>query len=550
MASAEEYAAWIVKNADKKGTPQFDTVAKAYSLAKTSIAQPKEGMATAAARRQEVNPDMSGALIGAGENVASLATGAAGQVLGGLAGIGQGVKNLFVEGGMPAGERVEQVQGAMTYQPRTDTGKDIAQGLDSVLGILPRFAERTGEKAAELTNPAVGAAVNTAIQAAPSILGKLAKAPVSKALAKSTAEAAKQTALAAPKAEALTAAKKAGYVIPPAEANPSLPNRVIEGFAGQPKVQQLASTKNQAVTNDLTRKALGVPDDVPLSIEALQDVRKQAGLAYEDVRNAGRVKTDGAFQSDLSNIVSKYVGAEKDFPRMAKADIKDAVDSAKVKEFDAGSGIDAIKIQRELADKAFRGGDTGLGKAHKAIADALESQIDRHLKESRLALGDTHAIEQFQAARKLIAQTYDVQKALKGNDIDARVLGKQYEKGRLTGDLATVGQFGSMFKGAAQTGGKNAYVPGLWETMGMGGMGGLAGLGIGGVGTAPVAAAVAAGASRPLARGLITSRAYQNAAVNSPTYAPSRTLQGANALLKNPQILNALAIAASQQDGN
>ena len=35
MASADDYAAWIVQNADKRGTPEFDTVAKAYQLAKT-----------------------------------------------------------------------------------------------------------------------------------------------------------------------------------------------------------------------------------------------------------------------------------------------------------------------------------------------------------------------------------------------------------------------------------------------------------------------------------------------------------------------------------
>ena len=34
MASAEEYAQWIVNNADKKGTPEFQTVAKAYEEAK------------------------------------------------------------------------------------------------------------------------------------------------------------------------------------------------------------------------------------------------------------------------------------------------------------------------------------------------------------------------------------------------------------------------------------------------------------------------------------------------------------------------------------
>lgn len=34
MATAEQYAQWIVANKDKKGTPEFDTVAKAYQLAK------------------------------------------------------------------------------------------------------------------------------------------------------------------------------------------------------------------------------------------------------------------------------------------------------------------------------------------------------------------------------------------------------------------------------------------------------------------------------------------------------------------------------------
>jgi hypothetical protein len=40
MATAEEYGAWIVKNADKKGTPEFETVATAYKQAR---AQEQEG---------------------------------------------------------------------------------------------------------------------------------------------------------------------------------------------------------------------------------------------------------------------------------------------------------------------------------------------------------------------------------------------------------------------------------------------------------------------------------------------------------------------------
>jgi len=42
MASAEEYANWIVNNADKKGTPEFETVARAYRIAKAPPVQAQE----------------------------------------------------------------------------------------------------------------------------------------------------------------------------------------------------------------------------------------------------------------------------------------------------------------------------------------------------------------------------------------------------------------------------------------------------------------------------------------------------------------------------
>lgn len=41
MASAEDYANWIVSNQDKKGTPEFDTVAQAYKVARGQSAQTK-----------------------------------------------------------------------------------------------------------------------------------------------------------------------------------------------------------------------------------------------------------------------------------------------------------------------------------------------------------------------------------------------------------------------------------------------------------------------------------------------------------------------------
>jgi hypothetical protein len=58
MATVDEYAAWIVKNADKKGTPEFDTVAAAYKDAKsqTMMGRVAQGAQDAATYQPPVQP--------------------------------------------------------------------------------------------------------------------------------------------------------------------------------------------------------------------------------------------------------------------------------------------------------------------------------------------------------------------------------------------------------------------------------------------------------------------------------------------------------------
>lgn len=46
MATAEEYARWLVSNQDKKGTPEFDTVAKAYQQIRGSVGKDYKAMST------------------------------------------------------------------------------------------------------------------------------------------------------------------------------------------------------------------------------------------------------------------------------------------------------------------------------------------------------------------------------------------------------------------------------------------------------------------------------------------------------------------------
>lgn len=110
----------------------------------------------------------------------------------GLAGLGQGIKNL-VSPGMTAGNRVEQVQQAMTYQPRTPAGKAVAGAITYPLKKIAQAGDYVGRGVADSApreddvvrrpdraniprrmegSPLAGAVANTTIQALPSLFLK------------------------------------------------------------------------------------------------------------------------------------------------------------------------------------------------------------------------------------------------------------------------------------------------------------------------------------------------------------------------------------------
>ena len=60
-------------------------------------------------------------------------------------------------------------------------------------------------------------------------------------------------------------------------------------------------------------------------------------------------------------------------------------------------------------------------------------------------------LPQLKAARQRIAKTYEIEKALKGENVDAVALGRALDKGKpLSGLMRDVAEFGQTFKGAAQ----------------------------------------------------------------------------------------------------
>lgn len=165
-----------IRNADKAG--DSESVRKLGAYLQTMNTPPPPPVAPAAPPKMFDDSSTAGKIMNQGvgndEAALSLGSSAIATPIAGLAGMAQGVKN-WVSPGMSAAERVAQVQNAMTYQPRTQEGKDALETVSKPAQWLGEGADKAGQVASDVTgSPAVGAAVNTGIQALPAIVMKRA----------------------------------------------------------------------------------------------------------------------------------------------------------------------------------------------------------------------------------------------------------------------------------------------------------------------------------------------------------------------------------------
>lgn len=263
-----------------------------------------------------------------------------------------------------------------------------------------------------------------------------------------------------PRLQVLQEAQAEGYRVPPATTNPTAANKIREGIAGKLTTAQAASAKNQGVTNRLAARALGLPEDQPITTEAINQVRQQAGQAYEAVKAAGRLTADKQYADDLAQIGAKYRGAAKDFPEIAKSEVTDAVEFMSKSEFDADSAIDVVKILRDKSDAAYGSGNKSVGKAYRELAKAAEDVIERNLaSRGKDASG---ILKAYRAARQLIAKTYTVERALNvstGNVAAPKIAARLAKGEPLSEELRQVGQFAQAFPKAARE--FNESLPGI-----------------------------------------------------------------------------------------
>tara|TARA_B110000503_G_scaffold105933_1_gene158124 strand:+ start:1759 stop:3693 length:1935 start_codon:yes stop_codon:yes gene_type:complete len=167
MATADKYAEWIVNNAGKKGTPQFETVRQAYMEAKAeeSAALSKQPVARAQSPKVE-DLGFGQGMLGLGETALAVGTGALATPFAGLAGLAA-MPFVGAEGSTGI---IDSIQSAATYEPRTEAGKQIMGGIAKPLQALASGQQSLGNYVTDATgSPALG----TAAQVAPDVVASL-----------------------------------------------------------------------------------------------------------------------------------------------------------------------------------------------------------------------------------------------------------------------------------------------------------------------------------------------------------------------------------------
>ena len=274
-----------------------------------------------------------------------------------------------------------------------------AAALGAASGAI-QPTEGTGER---LKNMAVGGAIGGGAQ----WLGSEGARMLGNRAAEKDAIAAATQSRNAVRDATLKQAQEAGYVVPPSAVRNSFWGRRMESVAGKAAIGQEAAARNQAVTNNLAAKELGLPANTPITEEVLDQVRNQASQPYRDV--------------------SSLMG-------------RDLLEDLKNARFDA-------KAQWKFYE---RSADPKALTAAKAATQKAE-QIETAMESFARAAGKSDLVEQLREARATIAKTYDIERALNDatGDVSARVISR---RPNVSGGLATAGDFYKAFPAYARDG--------------------------------------------------------------------------------------------------
>jgi hypothetical protein len=322
-----------------------------------------------------------------------------------------------------------------------------------------------------------------------------------------TAPTATVSALTTPKApanltQAQLVAERAiaqGATLPPTQVNPSMLNRLLEGFSGKQQTSQVASIKNQEAVNAQARKALNLPEDTVITPQVLQDYRNVKGQAYDALKSNNTYYADKQFVTDINKRTS-------DLQKLANTtDVSselNVLNGLKQMNFDGVGLVEQmkrLKFDGEANAISMDPAKKSLGQAQKFAAKQLEDLAERNLQN----FNQPDVMSNFKQARQDIAKSYTIEKSLNAvtGDVSGAKLGQRAAAGKIVpSELQALADAAAAYPTAFQNTSRIGSVPGISP------------LDVGAAGVA------AASAGNPSLLGTVIGRPAVRAGITSPVF--------------------------------
>lgn len=310
------------------------------------------------------------------------------------------------------------------------------------------------------------------------------------------------------KIDTLKEGQAAGYVIQPSVVRKSAANTALESVSGKGAIAQEQSIRNQAVTDNLAAKSIGLPEGTPLSPDVLDEVREVASAPYREIA-AMSPKAASALEGlkearfRMSEWYKYYFrSGDPTAGEKARAFEAQAKNYEKVIDKEANTVIPQYRAKAQPPSTSKEVG-------FPLPATGKEVDIEMEFAGSRRA-GPLDIMDRLKEGRKIIARTYDIERSMNPGDyhVSAPKIGALLRQGKpLDDELLVIGRFANAFPNAIR---ESANVPSpspsklkAFESLALG----AGGYGVGG----PMGAAIGVGV--PMldtpARNLALSSWYQ-----------------------------------------
>jgi len=290
-----------------------------------------------------------------------------------------------------------------------------------------------------------------------------------------------------------------GATLPPTQVNPSMLNRLLEGFSGKQQTGQVASIKNQEVVNAQARKALNLPEDTVITPQVLQDYRNLKGQAYDALKSNNTYYADKQFITDINKRTADLQKLSNTTDVTAELRV---LNGLKQMNFDGVGLVEQMKRLRYDGEANLASVDPAnrsLGQAQKFAAKQLEDLAERNLNN----FNQPDVMKNFKQARQDIAKSYTIEKSLNAvtGDVSGAKLGQRAAQGKIVpSELQALADAAAAYPTAFQNTSRIGSVPGISP------------LDVGAAGIA------AASSGSPSMLGTVLGRPAVRAGITSPMY--------------------------------